>query len=502
MKSNRIVCVLILSSALISSIFAADKGSYNVKDYGATGDGKTLDSHSINKAIDVAAQAGGGTVYLPAGTYLSGSIHMKSNINLYLEAGCIILGAPQDINAYDSEEPFEGKQYQDGGHTHFHNSLIWGENLHNVSITGHGMINGGGLVKITKEANKGTIGKASKSIALKLCTNVLISDITIFHGGHFAIIVTGCNLVTLNNLTIDTNRDGMDIDCCTNTVVSNCRVNSPDDDGICPKSSYALGKKWPTENLTITNCEVSGFVEGTLLDGRMIPSKNKYGRIKFGTEANGGFLNCVVSNCTFRCCRGIALEEVDGGRMENISISNITMIDVASYPIYITLGERNRDPDTTCTSVGRNISISNIVATVSDSLSGIHITGTPHYYLEDIRLSNIHITYKGGGTKQQGETKFPELGKGYPEIEFQKSIVPSYGVYVRHVKNLQLDNVAVDFINNEFRPAIICIDVDGLEIDRFKAKVADGVRAAKFEAVKNLVVYRSPILDKEVNRSK
>jgi polygalacturonase len=144
---------------------------------------------------------------------------MKSNINLYLDAGCVLLGAPQDINAYDHEEPFEGKQYQDGGHTHFHNGLIWGENLHNVSITGHGMINGGGLVKITKEPNKGTIGKASKSIALKLCTNVLISDITIFHGGHFAIIVTGCNLVTLNNLTIDTNRDGMDIDCCTNTVV-------------------------------------------------------------------------------------------------------------------------------------------------------------------------------------------------------------------------------------------------------------------------------------------
>jgi len=505
MRKNNYIRWITLSTVFlffVSVMFVSADNTlnFNVKEYGAIGDGKTLDSPAINRAIDAAVQAGGGTVYLPAGTFLSGSIHMKSNINLYLSAGCVILGAPQDINAYDPEEPFVGKQYQDGGHTHFHNSLIWGENLKNVSITGHGMINGGGLVKITKEANKGTIGKASKSIALKLCTNVLIRDITIFHGGHFAIIVTGCNLVTLDNLTIDTNRDGIDIDCCTNTTVSNCRVNSPDDDAICPKSSYALGKKVITENLTITNCQVSGFVEGTLLDGRMIPSKNKFGRIKFGTEANGGFRNCVVSNCTFRSCRGIALEEVDGGIMENISISNITMIDAYNYPIYITLGERKRDPDTTAVSVGRNISISNLVASVSDSLSGIHITGTTKSYLEDIRLSNIHITYNGGGTRQQGEINYPELGKRYPEIEFLRTVVPSYGIFARHVKNLQLDNVSVDYKIEDRRPAMICIDVDGLEITNFRAKVAVGIKAARFELVKNLTVYNSPVLDKIVTQ--
>ena len=486
----------------IVKVSASDKIFYNVKEYGALGDGKTLDSPAINKTIDAAVNAGGGTVFLPAGTYLSGSIHMKSNINLFLDAGCVILGAPQSINAYDPEEHFEGIQYQDGGHTHFHNSLIWGENLKNVSITGHGIIDGGGLVNTTREANMGTIGKASKSIALKLCRNVLIRDITIFHGGHFAILVTGCNLVTLDNLTIDTNRDGIDIDCCTNTVVSNCRVNSPNDDGICPKSSFALGKKWVTENLSIVNCEVSGFVEGTLLDGRMIPCKNGNGRIKFGTESNGGFRNCVVSNCTFRCCKGIALEEVDGGIMENISINNITMIDVINYPIYITLGERKRDPDTTAVSVGRNIFISDIIATVSDTLSGIHITGSTKSYLEDIRLSNIHIIYKGGGTEQQGKIRYPELGKGYPEISFLKTVVPAYGLYARHVKNLELDNITVEYKNEDRRPPMMCIDVDGLEINNFKAKVADGVQAAKFESVKRLLVYRSPVLNKIVSDKK
>ncbi|MDP4272594.1 MAG: glycoside hydrolase family 28 protein, partial [Bacteroidota bacterium] len=409
--------------------FSASGTYYNVKDFGAVGDGKHLDSPMINKAIDMAVSAGAGTVYFPAGTYLSGSIRLKNNITLYLEVGCTILGAPQDIGAYDSEESFEGIQYQDGGHTHFHNSLIWGENLSNVSIIGLGMINGGGLVSTTKEANKGLIGKASKSIALKLCTNVLIRDITIFHGGHFAILVTGCNRVTVDNVTIDTNRDGIDIDCCSNTVVSNCRVNSPNDDAIVPKSSFALNKKWITENLTITNCQVSGFEEGTLLDGRMLPSKLKYGRIKFGTESNGGFRNCVVANCTFRSCKGLALEEVDGGIMDNISISNLTMTDVDDYPIYITLGRRLRDPDTTCLSVGRRISISNVVGTVNDNLSGIHISGMPGSYLEDIHLSNIQLVFKGGGTKKQSETPFPELGKNYPEIGFMNAVVPSYGVF-------------------------------------------------------------------------
>ncbi len=492
MKQILIIVLAVLSFQALS----ANTSYFNVRDYGAAGDGKKIDSPSINKAIEAAAQAGGGTVYLPAGIYLSGSIRMKSDINLYLEVGCTLLGAPQDIGAYDAEELFEGKQYQDGGHTHFHNSLIWGENLNNVSITGLGMIDGGGLVSATKEANKGLIGKASKSIALKLCTNVLIRDITIFHGGHFAILVTGCNRVTVDNVTIDTNRDGIDIDCCTNTVISNCRVNSPNDDAIVPKSSFALKKKWITENLTITNCQVSGFEEGTLLDGRMIPGKLKYGRIKFGTESNGGFRNCVVSNCTFRSCKGFALEEVDGGIMENISVTNLTMTDVDDYPIYITLGERMRDPDTTSISVGRGISISNVVATVNDNLSGIHITGTPRFYLQDIRLSNIQLVFKGGGTKAQGDIKFPEIGKHYPEIGFMNSIVPSYGVFARHVKNLQLENIAVSYINEDQRPSMICIDVDGLEIDKYKAKVAKGIPAARFENVNNLTVINSPVLGK------
>ena len=489
------------------SAMAADVASgnyFNVRTFGAAGDGTSLDSPAINKAIDACAQAGGGTVYFPAGTYLSGSIHLQSNIHLLIDAGATILGAPQDMNAYDETEPWSNNPYEDGGHCYFHNSLMWGENLTNVSITGQGMINGGGLVRsdgvldrmsgfsISKDSttNHPPSRLGNKAIALKLCRNVLIRDITIFHGGHFAILVTGCENLTVDNVTMDTDRDGIDIDCCRNTTVSNCRINSPNDDGLCPKSSFALGKNVITENLTIVNCQVSGFQEGTLLDGTMVPSKSRTGRIKFGTESNGGFRNVTVANCTFRCCRGLALEEVDGGIMENISINNITMMDVMDYPIYITLGCRNRGPEATNGTL-RNIQISNVIATGIDRKSGIQITGMPGDDIEGVRLDNIRLVFNGGGTAEDATHTPKELGTGYPEPS-KIGMMPAYGVFARHVRALEMANVKVSFEKDDLRPAMICSDVDGLEIDNFKAQTASGVPPARFESVTGLVTRNSP----------
>jgi polygalacturonase len=467
---------------------------FNVRDFGAVGDGKTLDSPAINKAIDACAAAGGGTVYLPAGTYLSGSIHMKSYINLDIGAGAEILGAPQAMHAYDPAEAFIGTAYQDGGHTYFHNSLIWGENLKYVSVTGLGKINGGGMITGDKKNPDPSYGIGNKSIVFKLCSNVVIRDVTIAHGGHFAILVTGCNLLTIDNVIIDTDRDGMDIDCCTNTTVSNCRINSPGDDGLCPKSTYALGRLMPTENLTITNCEVSGFQEGTLLDGRMIPSKGGgTGRIKLGTESNGGFRNITISNCTFRDCRGLALEEVDGGTMDNITITNITMIDVAHYGIYITLGKRNRGPNITSNGIAKNIFISNVISTSVGPMAGIEITGMPGDDIQNLRLDNIRIISKGGGTAAQSVADFKELGTGYPE---PGKPTPSYGVFARHVQNLELANVSVSYESTDMRPPMICDDVDGLQIDNFKAQVAEGIAPARFKDVSNVTIINSPVLDR------
>jgi polygalacturonase len=518
-----ILLSLCLCSALFGCVTAPMHHSkvrsiYNVRDFGATGDGVTLDHTAINKAIDAAAAGGGGTVLVPAGTYLCGSIHLKSNIHLLIDAGATILAAPQNFQAYDFTEPWPtNNPYQDGGHCYFHNSLIWGENLTNVFITGNGMISGVELIRrdgildemcgyshsrtnrlrsFGAEIKDGAVRLGNKAIALKLCRNVLIRDVTIFDGGHFAILVTGCTDMTVDNVTMDTDRDGIDIDCCKNTMVSNCRINSPNDDGLCPKSSFALGRNVITENLTIVNCQVSGFEEGTLLDGTMIPGAGGTGRIKFGTEASGGFRNCTVANCTFRNCRGLALEEVDGGILENISINNITMMDVKAYPIYITTGSRNRGGNVTGPSRMKNILISNVIATGVPAASGIEVMGLPGQPVEGVRLENIRLVFNGGGTNM-GVAYLPkELGTNYPEPG-RTGIMPAYGVFARHVKDLELENISTTFEKTDLRPAIVCSDVNGLEIDNFKPEVADGVAASRFDdTVKDVVIRNSPLLQK------
>jgi len=348
-----------------------------------------------------------------------------------------------------------------------------------------GTINGGGLVANT-EGDHG-----NKSIALKSCRNVLIRDITIAHGGWFAILATGCNLMTVDNITIDTNRDGIDLDCCQNTTVSNCRVNSPHDDAIVPKSTLALGYPVITENLTITNCQVSGYREGTLIDGTMVPNKGSTGRIKFGTESTGGFRNITVSNCTFSHCRGLAIEEVDGGTLENITVSNLSMYNVVEYPIFIRLGDRHRGSPMISDPVVKNILITNVIATGIERMSGIQITGLEDYPVTGVRLQNIHLTFNGHGSAKDADLDPPELEKGYPEPS-RFGIMPAYGLYARHVKDLELSSVHFDVDGRDMRPAMVCEDVDGLQIDDLQAKVTKGVEPAWFYQVMHVTIRNSP----------
>lgn len=504
-----LIIIVLFSSAFSILAKSANSSFFSVRAFGATGDGTRLDSPAINKAIGACARAGGGTIYFPAGTYLSGSIHLQSNIHLLIDAGATIVGAPQKMNVYDETEPWSNNPFEDGGHCYFHNSLIWGENLTNVSITGQGMINGGGLVDDDKllddmsgftywtntgyappVTNHPPSRLGNKAVALKLCHNVLIRDITILHGGHFAILLTGCDNVTVDNVTADTDRDGIDFDCCRNTTVSNCRINSPNDDALCLKSSFALGTNVLTENVTIANCQVSGFKEGSLLDGTMKPDEDGTGRIKCGTESNGGFRNITVANCTFRSCHGLALEEVDGGILENISINNITMTDVKDYPIYIALGRRNRGPKT-ATGTVRNVRISDVIASRIDRMSGVQITGTPGNDVEGVRLDNIRLAFKGGGTAKDAAIVPKELDTGYPEPG-RIGTMPAYAVFARHVRDLELANIKTSFEQVDFRPAMVCTDVNGLEIDNFKAQTAPGIVPARLSNVTGLIVRDSP----------
>jgi polygalacturonase len=430
-------------------------GYFNIKQYGAIGDGKNLDSKAINKALEAAANKGGGT-------YMCGSIRLKSNISLYLDQGAALIAAEVTAeNDYDEEEPTVNTTYQDSGHSHFHNSLIWGENLHDISILGQGTIWGKGLYHDYVKSKQ----SANKAIALYLCRNVNISGVSILHGGWFGILATGVDNLTINNIKEDTNRDGMDIDCCRNVHISDCSVNSPNDDGICLKSTFALGFARATENVTITNCSVSGFVEGSFLDGTFKhyddPHFSPTGRIKLGTESNGGFKNIVISNCTFNYCRGLALETVDGGLLEDVTITNITMRDISNAPIFLRLGSRMRGPDGVPVGELRRVIISNIVAyNVTDA---ILISGVPGHNIKDVELKNIKLYFNSMGTADQIKNEVPELEKGYPEPGIFGTL-PAYGIYIRHAEILKLENIDFSPTYNEQRPAIMSDDVNRLDI--------------------------------------
>jgi len=502
------------AATAVPSAYAAPRSSgtapagafFDIRSYGAVGDGKTIDSPAINKAIEAAAAAGGGTVFFPAGTWLSFSIRLKSHVALYLSQGCILEAAASPLpgqttgyngGTYDAAEPNTAwDAYQDYGHNHWKNSLIWGIDLQDVSITGPGLIYGKGLsfgagpgrppgapknVGFGPERLPGAstpppsrpargdfpmyqaeqAGVGNKAIAMKNCRNVIFRDFSILKGGHFGFLLTGVDNLTIDNITIDTDRDGIDIDCCRNVRVSNCFVNSPWDDGICPKSSYALGYARATENMTITNCYVAGSYElGTMLDGtykRFAPDTQHVahnGRIKCGTESNGGFKNITISNCVFDACMGLALESEDGALCEDIAISNITMRDVVNAPLFFRLGARLRGPKES-TKVGTlqrvvvdNLVSYNTVPHISSILSGI-----PDHPLQDIKLSNIYIQHQGGGTAEDAKIDMPEKEAAYPDPGMFGRTTPSQGFFLRHVNRLEMSHVEVAPASPDARPS-------------------------------------------------
>lgn len=454
----------------------------NVRDFGASGDGKAIDTPAVNKAIDHAAARGGGTVYFPAGTYVCFTIRLKSNITLHLDNGATILAAPapsDGVGGYDHAEPMDPaiSTFQDFGHSHWKNSLIWGEGLHDIAITGQGLIWGKGLGRgdgkddWLKDPNGP--GTANKAIGLKNCRNVTLSDFKILEGGWFALLATGVDNMTIDNILCDTNRDGFDIDCCKNVRVSNCTVNSPWDDGICPKSSYALGYPRVTENLTISDCLVTGnYQVGSVLDGtwkKMPPdfAKDIHGRIKFGTETNGGFRNITISNCIFEDSRGLAFETVDGGMIEDVTVSNLTMRGIVNAPFFLRLGKRMRGPAGRQIGTMKRILIQNVTSSGANLLPSVFagLTGHP---IEDIKLSNIHLHHIGGAPAAMAALNPEENELGYPEATMFGDL-PATGLFLRHMRGVELSNVEVEVAAPDPRPALWMQDVEDVDIFRLRA---------------------------------
>jgi hypothetical protein len=484
---------------------------FDVTRFGARGDGRTIDSPAINRAIDAAA-ARGGTVYFPAGTYASYSLRLKSNVTLHVGQGATLLAAAG--NGFDDPGEGAGNPYQDFGHSHWRASLIWGEGLSDIGIEGPGRIDGAALVRnMTPDSPPGT---GDKAIALKLCRNVVIRDITIVRGGHLSILPTGVDNLTIHNVRIDTIRDGINVDCCRNVRISDCTVNTHGDDAIVLKSSYALGFARPTENVTIADSMVSGYDVGTVVDGtysREDPvaadRDGPTGRVKFGTESNGGFRNIAISNVIFDRCRGLALETVDGGLLEDVTIDNITMRDVSNAPIFLRIGARLRGPAGVPVGRLRRVSISNVTVHNADPRYPSMIVGLPGHDVEDIRISDVRIHMRGGLSMVEAAEQPPELintffaepgarepyavpdrPTAYPEPSMF-GILPAWAFYLRHATGVQLTTVDCVFAEEDTRPAIVLDDVRDADFHHVRLAKAAGAPTFVLRDVTDFTLHHS-----------
>jgi len=470
--------------------------SRDIRYYGARGDGVTVDTAAIRAAI--AAADYGDSVIFPAGHYLSFSIPLKSSVHLYLAEGCVLEAADpaRHGGSYDAAEPNPWDLYQDFGHSHWCNSLIYGVGVEDVSITGPGLIDGRGLTRegpgsrwkrqagefplsmqgmsaeemaILSPEVEEMAGLGNKTLAFREARNVVLRDFTILNGGHFALLATGVDDLTIENLFVDTNRDGLDIDNCRRVTVRGCRVNTPNDDAIVLKAGYSLGQKRPTEDVLISDCHVSGFDLGTLYDGtrgrtqEFSPDRDRVtGRIKLGTESSGDFRRIRIENCSFERSRGLAIETVDGGVIEDVTVSNLAMKEITTAPIFLRLGARLRAPEGATPGSLRRVHISNVSA---EAILGDYcalIMGIDGHAIEDVMLENIRLSYNGGGTQADAERWIGDLDDAYPEPSmFGRT--PAWGLWTRHVKGLSLRNVEMDVTAPDARPKALFEDTERVE---------------------------------------
>ena len=464
----------------------------DVRQAGARGDGETLDTHAFNAAIASCARAGGGTVVIPRGRYLCFSIRLASHVSLRFEEGAVLIAADPALHAgrYDLPEHRGPQLYQDFGHSHWANSLIWGEGIEDVTISGPGMILGTGLTRngpgarwqaqtgerplsmqgmaaadITKlERDAAAMqGLGDKAIALRFGKRIRLADFTISRGGHIAILATGTEGLDIDNLSIDAERDGIDLDCVSDATVRRCRVNTPNDDAIVVKSSLALGRPIASKNVTISDCHVSGYDLGTMLDGtrgttqQLAPDRDRpTGRIKLGTESNGGYRDVLIERCRFDHCRGLALETVDGGNIENVTARNLLMHDVTTAPLFVRVGNRARGPAGTGIGATRGIRIAEVTATGIDHRYPAILAGIPSHYVSDVAIERVHLDYRGGGSAKDAARHPPEVAAAYPEPSMF-GVLPAWGLWMHHTRGIAIDKLTMETVADA-RPPIVLED--------------------------------------------
>lgn len=438
-------------------------GAIDVRTAGAAGDGVRLDTRALQNAIDACAGSGGGTVRLPAGRYLSGTLFLRSRVTLHLEPGAVLLGSTNLADYPETVQKF--RSYTDN---YTDKSLIYAEGAEDIAITGRGVIDGQGA------AFKGPYKVRPYTIRIIECRNVLVEGVTMRDSPMWMQHYLACDGVVIRGIAVHSrvnhNNDGIDIDCCSRVRISDCDIWSGDD-AICLKATANRSCR----DVAITNCVIS----------------TNCNALKMGTETNGGFENVTIANCTVYDTRlgGLALEIVDGGTMDRITVSNLVMHNTGA-PIFIRLGDRARPfrEGDARPPAGRmrNVLISNVEAD-GGSRTGCALSGLPGQNIENVTLENISLAFTGGGKLSDAARAIPEFPDKYPEYGMFGTL-PAYGLYCRHITGLRLRNVRTRFAAAEGRPALICDDVEGLDLAGFEAAATD-VAPVRFAAVRDAFVH-------------
>ncbi|WP_206082221.1 glycoside hydrolase family 28 protein [Maribellus sediminis] len=466
---------------LIFCGFALQAKDYKASFFGIESNGTTLNTRSIQKAIDYIHENGGGRLVFYVGRYLTGTVYLKSDVTIQLEEGAILVG---------STNPFDYDRHD------YWTSLIFAFDQTNIGITGKGVIDGQGYKvanNVLSMVHRGVIkdpndllydrpreGIRPQNIYFKGCRNVTISGILLKDPASWNQQYDQCTNVLIENITVDSksywNNDGVDIVDCDSVIVRDSYFDAADD-GICLKSHSA---DHVCQNVFIHNNTVRTSANG----------------IKFGTASNGGFKNIrIINNTVFDTYRSaITFAAVDGGFVENIEVDSLKSLHTGNV-IFLRIGERKPGKK------GRmeNISIKNVYAEVPATkpdagynyegpvedlprnISPAAIVGMPDVAIKNVRLENLEIHYPGGGNLLYAKVgldeldKVPELAEKYPEFSMFKEL-PAWGFYIRHAENIQFENVMLICEKEDYRTAIVLDDVKGAS---FKSLVVEEPGIAK-----------------------
>jgi hypothetical protein len=445
---------------------------YDVRKYGAKGDGKTNDAAAIQKAINACSANGGGMVLVNNGTFLSSGISFKSNVELHIGATAILLGTP-GLEGYNIDRQFD--------HHHHVRSFINADGCHHIALTGTGKIDGQGQLFPSNI----TYAERPYLIQLRGCKDVRLENVFLTNSAVWACWLLQCERVKVQGVHIENlvspNRDGIDIDGCREVHISNCNINT-EDDSIAFKVSQ---KGHPCRDIVVTNCIIS----------------SRCAAIRFGPDAIDNIENVTISNCAIRNTKlnGIKIQESMGASIKNITISNITMDNVRG-PISVRLaGWKLENPDGAPFDINddnwengkvQNILFNNITGTTPKDNIAISITGTSKTRPGQLSFSNIDLTFTGGGTAAQGARRnVPDMERDYPEMYIFGDL-PAYALYMHHVSGVVLENVHFRLQAEDLRPAIVCDDVDDLELSSVKlAGSTNGESVVRLQNTKNVFIH-------------